>query len=455
MNDTVKDSSAALSGLRIDRAQRPDERRRGRTPLVIMCVIVVLAAAGGAWWYWTTTGVQIAAALAGPVVDVKLLEVSVPTAASSNPISLVATGKIVSDRRINVATKVSGQIVEMMVEQGDKVEQDQVLARIEDVVYRAQRDEASANVARQRYEHDRAKSEHARAVAAIDQARAIREFEERNFERLDGLFRAKQASENERLDAKNRYEAAAAAVAVAEAAAESAKIAIDTAQAQLRAVEAAERSTQKRLDDCAIRAPIGGVVLERNAQVGDFLAAEGGRGANANAQLVAIADMSLLRVEIDVSERDIHRVRPNQPTRITPDADRSRVYDGRVMWVDPVGDYARATVQVKVRVRDPGPNLRISGSAKVEFLGESTSVAQEDTPVPYWIPKDAVKLLPDDAGAVVFTVRDDRAIATPIEIGVRSGDLFEVLSGLGAGMRIIADNADDLTDDTRVRIIGP
>jgi len=228
--------------------------------------------------------------------------------------------------------------------------------------------------------------------------------------------------------------------------------AIEVAQSELDVAVAVLRRLQKRLDDCAIRAPIGGVILERNAQVGDFLAAEGGRGANANAQLVSVADMKLLRVEIDVSERDVQRVYPGQPTRITPDADRASTYEGAVMWIDPIGDYARATVQVKVRVLNPGPNLRIEGSAKVEFLGAPPDSTSAESPG-IWLPKTAVKLVPGSDQATVFTVLHERAIANPVTIGARTDKSVEVRFGVRAGMQIIAQDLDGIAAGTAVKVV--
>ncbi|NOT00837.1 MAG: HlyD family efflux transporter periplasmic adaptor subunit [Phycisphaerales bacterium] len=395
------------------------------------------------------------AAFSEPVRDVTLFVVPATEGAGSRVV-MVANGKIVSDRQVNVATKVSGQIVELNVEQGDTVEQNHVLARVEDVVYRAQRDEAAAVAARRNLEVAHAGSERARARAAIVQARADLELERRNYDRLERLHASDQASDFEFDNARNKAESAAAALDVAVAEEQAAAIAVNVNQAEADAAGAGLRQLQQRLDDCAIRAPIPGVILERNAQVGDFLAAEGGRGANANAQLVKIADMTLLRVEIDVSERDVQRIYAGQAARITPDAAPGAGYDGAVMWIDPIGDYAKATVQAKVRIHKPGAGLRVDGSAKVEFLDRATdggTVPAEGA----WIPKSAVQAAADGASGTVYTVAGDRAVATLIAIGARTEQSVEALSGVRPGMQLIGDHLEDMHDGTPVRVVpaGP
>jgi len=452
MQATQPQQRSELSRLTIEHRQRPGGSRRGWVLLAGIVAMVLAASAGAAWWYYRTTGTNIMAALAEQPQEVRLIRVA-RSDAGSRPIALVANGKIVSDFRVNVATKVSGQIVELRVEQGDTVEQGQVLARIEDDTYQASRDEAAGGAARARSAIVKARADHVRAQAAVVQAKALYEFDKYNFERIERLANTGEASEVEFRNAQASYEGSAAATDVAQAAAESARTAIEVAESELTVSEAVLRRLQKRLDDCNIRAPIAGVILERNAQVGDFLAAEGGRGANANAQLVSIADMSLLRVEIDVSERDVHRVHAGQPARITPDADRTQTYDGKVMWVDPIGDYARAIVQVKVRILDPGPDLRIEGSAKVEFLGPAPKdEAGADRTSPFWLPKAAVKLTPGVDQAEVFTVIDDRAFANRVIIGARTDKSVEIRSGIYEGMQIIAENLDAIEAGSAVRV---
>ncbi len=448
---SASEQSAALSALRIDRAQRPTAGGRGWALLAATIIVVAAIAAGAAWWYYRTTGIVIAAALSEKPVDVSITRVPADSSGARESVVMVANGKIVSDRVVNVATKVSGQIVELLVEQGDHVEKNQVLARIEDVIYRAQRDEATSRSEQMEHAAERARAETSRAEAAVAQARAENEMRQRDFHRLKDLFEKGQASEFEFLNAKNVAEAAQAAVQVASAAAESAAKAVEVARTDIEASRAVLRLWQKRLDDCDIRAPIGGIVLDRNAEVGDFLAAEGGRGANANAQLVSIADMSLLRVEVDVSERDISKIFAEQRARVTPDADR-KTYDGRVMWVDPVGDYARAIVQVKVRIAEPGPGLRVSGSAKVEFLARSEGAASSRSSE-LWLPKCVVQLSSSGDDALVFTVSNGRAVAHAVQVGTRGDKSVGIRSGVQSGMELICENVGNLKNGTPVRVL--
>jgi len=326
-----------------------------------------------------------------------------------SPPVLTATGKIVSDHKVQVVTKVSGQIVALFFEQGDRVEKDQLLARIEDVTYRARRDEAAAQLAK---------------------SRARLEYQKISFVRTERLYQQGSAPDIEYADAKRG---------------------LKEAEAQVAAEEAALEYGQKLLDYCEVTAPIAGVVLERNVEVGDVVAAEGGRGANANAQFASIADMSKLRVEVDISELDIDRIRQVKSCTIVPDAYKDRRYEGHVLWIDPGADYSKATVQVKVRIKDPDDRLRVEGSAQVTFLPEvETAVAATQTGPILWIPASAC--LPDPSGqtATVFMALDGRLRRSTVSIGRRVGGQVEVTQGLREGQSIAADGLANLADGQRL-----
>lgn len=409
------DLHAQLRTLSIDRDHRPAiaprPRSRWLSRLVLLVVVTGFGAAG--WWQrdllvgFLQQALPAASPATGsPAPEVRLLTVTPAPPPGSEPV-LTASGKIVSDHIVQVATKVSGQIVALYFEQGDTVQQGQLLARLEDVVYRARRDEAKAE---------------------LERSRAAGEFYRWNFDRIEHMRQRNDASDVEYADAK-RWR--------------------DDSIAKVAADEAALAYAEKLLADTQVVAPIAGVILERNVEVGDFVAAEGGRGAIANAQFATIADMTKLRVEVDVSELDIARIHQDMPASITPDAYKDRRYNGHVLWIDPGANYAKATVQVKVRIDNPDAFLRVEGTAQVAFRGSAPQSGPAQAGL--WIPAGACQT---DANAAdkgrVFVVRDGRAKIVPVTIGERMADRLRISDGLAAGDTIVETWSERIRDGQRV-----
>jgi HlyD family secretion protein len=401
-------AAAAPSGASAGRASAAGRRR----PLRLIGPMVAVAAAGAIVWY-LAGGLfgRGETAQAGQAGEVRLLTVTARGMADVPPV-FTATGKIVSDHKVSVSTKVSGQIVALLFEQGDRIAKGQVLARIEDVNYRAMRDQAAAR---------------------LEKSRAALAYQQVNFDRVSRLHESSDAPDIEFVDARR---------------------ALEEARAQVAADEAALTFAEKALQDCEVVAPIEGVVLERSVEVGDFVAAEGGRGAIANAQFAVIADMQALRVEVDISELDIARIVRDMPCLITPDAYKDRRFHGRVMWIDPGANYSKATVQAKVRIEQPDEFLRVEGSAQVAFFAERLDGATDHAAGPaggqaIWIPRSACRA--DDAGGgTVFVAQGSVLRATPVRTGRVSGAQVEIVSGLSAGQRIAADGLDRLSDKQKI-----
>ncbi len=402
-----------LQSLSIPREQRPGAKAAARSsgrPVLITFLILALLALGG-YFGWQRFSPQIESLRGAltPAAEVHLLKVTAERT-SGTPAVHTATGKIVSDHEVQVATKVSGQIVELKFEQGDRLKAGDVVARIEDVAYRARRDEAAAR---------------------LQEASANLAYQKINFDRVSKLRETQEAADIELAEARR---------------------ALDAAEAEVKALEAILVAAQKMLADCEVRAPIAGVVLERDVDVGDFVAAEGGRGAMANSQLATIADMESLRVEVDVSELDVARIHQDMPCVIIPDAYKDRRYDGHVRWIDPGANYAKATVQVKVGIDHPDEYLRVQGAAQVQFLTErpTTSTASRSTPG-IWIPQSACLAGPTPDVGKVFVAADGRLRLTPVTLGRRQDTRLEVLTGLAEGQEIVADGLDALRDGQSIR----
>ena len=190
-------------------------------------------------------------------------------------------------------------------------------------------------------------------------------------------------------------------------------------------------------------------------EVGDFVAAEGGRGAMANSQFALIADMEKLRVEVDVSELDIARLHRDMPCVVIPDAYKDRRYSGHLLWIDPGANYAKATVQVKVRIDNPDDFLRVEGAAQVQFIAgdkpAEAGSAQPPTTDPagqvsttqrspgLWVPAGACRVDAGGQTAKVLVVREGMLRETTVKLGRREGANIEVLDGLAEGQEIAAD----------------
>lgn len=419
---TQPDIRTQLRSLSIPKDQRPAAKASPRPAraaggrgwlkaIVILVAAVVLVEAG----YYAFSGslLTVASLTDGrkaAAADVPLYTVT--RRENAGPIEVhTATGKIVSDHKVRVTTKVSGQIVELLFEQGDAVKQGQVLARLESVLPRARRDEAAA---------------------ALAKAKATLEFQRKNFNRVEDLYKIENAPEIEYADARRAFEEA--------------KAQVDQNQALLD-------WSEKILRDCEVVAPISGVILERNVEVGDFVAAEGGLGANANAQFGTIADMDVLRVEVDVSEMDIARIRKGMRCRITPDAYKERTFDGHVMWIDPGANYSKATVQVKVRIEKPDSSLRVEGVAQVVFLADDPKTGDENSKSEnnLWIPVTACIPAADEKTGRVFVLEEGRLKETTVTLGRKVGNQIEVVNGLSSGQSIVADRIEAFSDGQRVK----
>ena len=408
-----RDIQSQLRSLTIGEGQRPTDDRsagsRSRKPVFIGIFVAVIAIAAGGYAWRGASGPAGGRYLSGgPVTDAPPLIVTKLTPPPPATPVITATGKIVSDHSVSVVTKVSGQIISLPFEQGDRVTKGQTLATLEDIRYRARRDEAAAR---------------------LQSAQANLTYREINFERVAALLKIQSAQDIEYADAQR---------------------ALDEAKASIAAQQAALDFAQKALDDCVVIAPINGVILERNVEVGDFVAAEGGRGANANAQFAVIADMSKLRVEVDISELDIVRIRQNMPCVVTPDAYKDRDYTGYVMWLDPGANYSKATVQVKVRIEKPDAYLRVEGSAQVIFIPKTFGAAAQADEPGIWIPQTALLMDPVTKRVSVFVVHEGKAVRTSVVIARRHSHHALIAEGLTPGQQVVGSDVDRIRDGQRI-----
>lgn len=395
-----------LSKLSIDRtaASLPRARRRWWPWAVGLALLVVLAVLGFSGGLGGSVTVETA---------------SVTTAYPSQAVTaLNATGYVVAQRKAAVASKATGRLEWLGVMEGSRVKKDEVIARLESRDVAAAREQAAANVTV--------------TEANLEQAQAELRDAERNLTRWRELSQNKLISELELDTAVARADKARAVVRSSEAA-------IAVARANLKTADVSFGQT-------LIRAPFDGVVLTKNANVGDnitpFSSAVDTKGA-----VVTIADMSTLEVEADVAESSLSRIKVGQPCEIQLDAVPDTRFASVVNRIVPTVDRAKATVMVKIGFVDRDERLLPDMSAKVAFL--EREVAPADRKPVTAVPRQAV--VERDGAKVVFVLKDGRAIRTKIETGRALGDLVEV-NGVPAGEKVVLKPLDKLADGARVKV---
>jgi RND family efflux transporter MFP subunit len=395
----------ALAGLAIDR--RAGVRRRHRR------------------WPWVA-GTLLVIAAAGAVLMPRKTEVqatSVQTAWPSQQYTrLTASGYVVAQRRAAVSSKATGRLVELRVREGSLVKKDELLARLD-----AADVSASLGVSEAGLRQSEAALKQAEANLTLAQSQQAHAEDE--LRRTLGLssqgFISPQAVEAAQTGARS----AAASSAAAQAA-------LATAQAGVLQARAQVRLAQINRDSTEIRAPFDGVVLVKNANVGDLITpfsnAVGTSGA-----VVTMADLSTLEVEADVSESSVGQVKPEQPVEITLDALPQARFRGSVSRIVPTVDRAKATVMTKVHFDRLDPRVLPEMSAKVSFLSQAPTEAEQQ-PVLALSPK---AITGRDGRKLVFRIgADGKLDAVPVTTGRTLGDVVEIAPGaLQRGDRIVLE----------------
>ncbi len=390
MTDTEK---ADLSALRIQRTAETSNPKKWKWVLFVLPVVAI-----GAFLY-------VANPFSG-AVEVELASATLSFPSQTNAM-LTASGYVVAQRKASVASKGTGRLEYLGVEEGDRVKQGQIIARLEDADVIAALERSKADV----------------ELAKADLVDA-----ERSRDRLKTLLGSGLASKAEFDAAEARYLRVGAAIKSAEAAVRSAEVAVENTR---------------------IRAPFDGTVLTKDADVGEvvapFASSSSSRGA-----VVTMADMSSLEVEADVSESNIMRVQVNQPCEIILDAYPDKRYPGTVNKIVPTADRAKATVLTKVKFKNRDERVLPEMSAKVTFLSKELDEAAQNAPPALTIPSNA--MITRDGKRFVFVLRGEEVELITIAIGERVGNRVEIREGLQNGDKVVVNPDPDLVSGTKVKL---
>ena len=251
---------------------------------------------------------------------------------------LTASGYVVARRKAVVSAKIQGRLADLRVEEGDRVREGELIARLESSDYEAQVQRAQALL--QRAEADLAENER--------------------------LLRQANDLARQQIVSRDQVDVAESRVRVAQAAMAQARAEIGYAQAQMQ--------------NTRILAPFTGTVVKKMAEVGESVAPipPGVNLSTSSGAIVALADLDTLEVEADVSESNVAKLGPEQPAEVTVEAFPDRRYRAVLRQIIPTADRTKATVQVKVTILERDPQLRPEMSAKVQF--EEPKAAEADAP---------------------------------------------------------------------------
>jgi len=386
-----------LASLRIDRGQSDSpERLKTKWKVIAAAAAIIVAILS----YFFLQG-----GFSSP------LEVETGTASLTFPSQanavLTASGYVVAQQKASVASKGTGRLVYLGVEEGDKVRRGQIIARLED--------------------QD--------VMAAFARARADLELSMADSIDAGQSYRRQKALYEAGLTSKAELEAAEARLWRVEAGIKSAKASVAEAEVAL--------------ENTRIRAPFDGTVLTKDADVGEVVAPFAS-SANSRGTVVTMADMSSLEVEADVSESNITKVTAGQPCEIVLDAAPESRYPGYVHKVVPTADRAKATVLTKVRFKERDDRVLPEMSAKVTFLsGEIPDAVSRSGPV-LTVPSSSVVMR--DGREVVFLITGDIVEEVPIKSGEQLGDRRKILEGLASGDQVVLRPNPSLEHHSKVKI---
>ena len=408
MTDLAKD----LAALRIQQEDRGGGRGRG--VVVGLVVLVVLAAVGAGAWYWAT---------ALQAVSVKVAPVTARGGNASAPGAVLnASGYVVARRRATVSSKVTGKVIDVLLEEGQPVREGQILAHLDDTQPRATLALAEAQLAS------------ARKAAAEDQAR---------LQQAEVTLQRRAALVKENVVGKAELDEAQSEV-------DSLKARIAYTQQQIGVAEQQVNLQKTMLADMVVRAPFSGVAISKDAQPGEMISPVSAGGGFTRTGIGTIVDMSSLEVEVDVNETYINRVSNKMKVESVLDAYPDWRIPSHVITTIPSADRQKATVKVRIGFDQLDPRILPDMGVKVSFLRDAPAPGQAAVVPRALVPKTAVRTA--DGRSVVFVLKEDRVERRAISVGLENGDQVEVISGVSAGERVVVDAPQTLKDGDKVKV---
>ncbi len=410
-------SAELLKELRIDRSAAPPPRgpspsRRWLWLVVGLVLVLLIALAVGALF----SGKPAATVETAPVV-------AMAQAGSGSTAVLDASGYVVARRMATVSAKITGKVREVMIEEGMRVEEGQVMATLDPIDANAQRRLNAAQLA-----------------AARSQINGLQA------QLVQGEAEAKrlQALVGQQLVSRSQYDQAVAAR-------ESLRAQLATARNNAQVAQDALAIADLGMDNNVVRAPFTGVVTAKAAQPGEIVSPLSAGGGFTRTGIGTIVDMDSLEVEVEVGEAFIGRVQPKMPVEIVLNAYQDWKIPGEVIAIIPTADRGKATVKVRVALGLKDPRIVPEMGVRVSFLEKKAAGAEP----PKGVRVPATAIVQRDGKQVAFVLQDDDKVKLQaLQLGEALNKDRQVLSGLSAGQTVVINPPDALKDGDKVALEG-
>ncbi len=396
-----------LGALRIDAHKRGARKSGKRIAIIAAVLLAALLVVGGVYAYMhQTPSVQVATVNAPDTGPQALLN---------------ASGYVTPQRRATVAAKITGRVTGVFFTEGMHVHQGFVLATLDD----------------------------SDAQKALASAKADRDATQASIADLQVQLK------NADIELHRAQELRAAGVQTQEAldnatmAVNSLKARIDYTRQQVLAADARITVSQQAVDNCVITAPFDGIIVSKDAQVGEMVSPISAGGGFTRTGIATIVDMASNEIEVDVNENYIARVKPGQQVTAVLDAYPDWKIPCRVRTIIPTADRQKATVEVRIAFDKLDPRILPDMGVKVTFLGEEEKQAK-NVPVGVMVPQSAIR---DNGGEkIVFLVKGNQIERHAVKVGTANGAQTQILAGLMPGDTVVVAGPADLKDGETVAV---
>jgi RND family efflux transporter MFP subunit len=401
------EKSELLKQLYIDRSDSEGPRSHTLWFVLVGCALLVLA--GGLLWFNLTRS-ELSTVRTAVAHDARQ--------ASSPGSVLDASGYVTAQRQATVSAKITGKVTEVLIEEGMRVKEGAVLARLDDT-------EAKAQLALAQAQLTAARSQLAEIRAQLIQV-------ERDYTRQQALF--------------DRQLISAQALDAALAQRDMLRARLASTGEQIRVAQESVAVAQVQLDNTVVRAPFSGVVVAKAAQPGEIISPMSAGGGFTRTGIGTIVDMDSLEIQVDVNEAFINRVQPGQPVEAMLNAYPTWKIPGEVIAIIPTADRSKATVKVRIAIKLADPRIVPDMGVRVAFLDPQPVQLTSGV----LVPAEAVRA--DGAVGVVFVYANGRVERHSVTLGQTVGGLRQVQSGLRDGEHVVLSPSESLQDGQAVKL---